>query len=78
MYSINRGVKNTPKRVFEVNYAGADLYAAARVFGTGNPMTTGATGGVRHIVARRNISKFTVAGTAKSPLSILHGAQSPY
>lgn len=65
MYPINRGVKSTPKRTFEVNYAGVDVWGAARTFGTGNPRTSGATGGVRHVVARRNISKFVTAGTAK-------------
>lgn len=40
------------------------VFEAAKVWGTGNPRSSGATGGVRHVVSRRNISKFTVAGTA--------------
>jgi hypothetical protein len=64
---INRGTKIPPKRVHLVNassYASADTYAHARVHGCGNPMTTGSTRGPRVIVSTRNISKFTVAGTA--------------
>lgn len=30
----------------------------AATFGVGNPRTTGATGGERHIVTRRNVSNF--------------------
>lgn len=64
---INRGTKLPPKRTHLVNagtYAGADTYAHALVHGCGNPMTTGSTRGPRVIVSTRNISKFTVAGTA--------------
>lgn len=64
---INRGTKLPPKRVHLVNVGNittVDTYAHARVHGCGNPMTTGATRGERVIVATRNISKFTVAGTA--------------
>lgn len=73
---INRGTKLPPKRVHQVNvandvhvtikpiYAGGDPFDAAKVFGCGNPMTTGSTAGERVIVSRRNVSKFTIAGTA--------------
>ena len=72
---INRGTKLPPKRVHQVNvgndpirlkaiYAGGNPWEASRVFGCGNPKTTGSTGGERQVVSRRNISKFTVAGTA--------------
>ena len=72
---INRGVKAIPKRVHLVNaydghatikpiYAGGNPWETAKVFGCGNPRSTGSTGGERKVVSRRNISKFVVAGTA--------------
>lgn len=72
---INRGIKLPPKRIHHVNvgndpiklkaiFAGGDPFEAAKVFGCGNPKTTGSTGGERVVVSRRNISKFSVAGTA--------------
>ena len=66
---INRGTKLPPKRTHLLNagsYTTSDAYAHAQVFGCGNPKTTGSTRGERFIVSRRNISKFTVAGTAHS------------
>ena len=73
---INRGVKTIPKRVHLVNaydghaiikliYAGGNPFEAAKVFGCGNPKTTGSTAGECKVVSRRNISKFAVAGTAR-------------
>jgi len=62
--AINRGTKSVPKRVHTVNYHGSEYFASLPVFGCGNPKTTGATRGERRIVAIRNVSKFTVAGTA--------------
>ena len=75
---INRGTKLPPKRVHQVNlqhggdvhvtikplYAGGDPWESAKVFGCGNPRSTGSTGGEKVIVSRRNVSKFSVAGTA--------------
>lgn len=74
---INRGVKLPPKRVHQVNvgsepiklkaiYAGGNPWESAQVFGCGNPRSTGSTGGEKKLLSRRNISKFTVAGTARS------------
>lgn len=40
------------------------VFEAAKVWGTGNPRSSGATEGQRTVVSRRNISTFTVAGTA--------------
>jgi hypothetical protein len=72
---INRGTKLPPKRVHLVNVydghaiikpilAGGDPFESAKVFGCGNPKTTGSTAGERILLSRRNTSKFTVAGTA--------------
>ena len=75
---INRGTKLPPKRTHQVNvqhgsdvhvtikplFAGGDPWAAAKVFGCGNPRSTGSTGGESKVVRRRNVSKFVVAGTA--------------
>lgn len=74
-HPINRGVKAIPKRVHLVNdyegharikpiFAGGSPWDAAKVFGCGNPKSTGSTGGEPKVVSRRNVSKFTVAGTA--------------
>jgi hypothetical protein len=72
---INRGTK-TPRKVHHVNvgnsvafnlkpiYAGGDPFEAAKVFGCGNPKSTGSTGGERQVMSRRNVSKFTIAGSA--------------
>jgi hypothetical protein len=68
MLTINRGTK-APKRVHTVNQANAysspDIWESARVWGCGNPATSGSTAGDRIILQRRNVSKFTVAGTAR-------------
>jgi len=61
---INRGTKTPQKRAHVVNYTGVDLYGSARVFGCGNPRTTGSTGGERTVISRRNVSAFVTAGTA--------------
>jgi hypothetical protein len=72
---VNRGVK-APKRVHQVNvsnsmhvtlrpiFAGGDPWESSKVFGCGNPRSTGSTGGEKVLLSRHNISKFVVAGTA--------------
>lgn len=62
---INRGTKTPPKPAREVNAAAASVYDEFRVWGTGNPRTTGATRGEPRIISRRNISAFGVLGTAR-------------
>lgn len=43
----------------------AAVYDAARLWGTGNPRTTGATGGEWTAIKRRNTSRFTYVGSVK-------------